>query len=254
MYIDTHCHLNLPEFRNDLKETIKRAESAQVTHIIVPGIDLETSQLTYNMGRESSIVQAAVGLHPNNIKDANVDNLEAIAELASRPEVVAIGEIGLDYFRNTSLADEQRKTLQYLLSIAIEEAKPVLLHARAASDEMLEILRVYRPDGLRGVWHCFEGNWDLAKQILDIGFFIGLTGNITYSDKEDVKEVITNAPLDQILIETDAPYLPPNPYRGQRNEPAFVVEVARKIAETKNITPEEVGEITSHNAIKLFNL
>lgn len=254
MYIDTHCHLNLPEFKDDLKETIHRAEQAQVTHILVPGINLESSQLAHKMGRESSVIQPAVGLHPNNIQEASVDTLQEIAELASHPEVVAIGEIGLDYFRNASLANEQRKTLQYFFSIAIQEAKPVLLHARAASEEMLEILRVYKPDGLRGVWHCFEGDWTLAKQILDLGFYLGFTGNITYGDKEDVKEVLMNVPLDQILIETDAPYLAPNPFRGQRNEPAFVVEVARRIAEYRGITVEEIGEETSANAIKLFNL
>ncbi|MFA4930342.1 MAG: TatD family hydrolase [Patescibacteria group bacterium] len=254
MYTDTHCHLNTIEFENDIKEIISRAKRAEVNQIIVPGIDLKSSKAAYTLAQNFDIISSAAGYHPNYIQTASIENLGELVELISKPEIVAVGEIGLDYYRQTTNVEEQRKIFQYLLSIASQEAKPAIIHSRAAEEDVLSILQVYKPDGLRGVWHCFEGDRALATRILDLGFYIGFTGNITYSDHQDINEVIKNIPLDRILIETDAPYLTPTPYRGKKNEPAYVVEVARKIGDIKNIAIEVVAQTTTENAIKLFNL
>ena len=254
MFTDTHAHLNLKEFQEDIKEVYQRAKTAGLDHIIVPGIDLESSEKAYKIAQEFDIISSAAGYHPNYIQNANIENLQSLVNLISKPEVVAIGEIGLDYYRQTVEPSEQTRVFEYLLSIATQEAKPVIIHSRAAEEDVINLLQIYKPDGLRGVWHCFEGDWALAERILDLGFFIGFTGNITYSKNKELSEVITKTPLDKILIETDAPYLPPQPFRGQRNEPAYVVEVARKIGELKNIAIEVVGQTTTENAIKLFNL
>ncbi len=253
MFIDSHCHLNLAQYP-DIKDVIHRAQDAGLTHIINPGIDLVSSLAAFELTKKYNMVVAAAGFHPNNIESADIESLQTLAELIAKPEIVAVGEIGLDYYRNSNTIEMQRKIFQQLLSIASQEAKPVIIHARAAADDVLEILNLYRSEGIRGAWHCYEGGWDLAQRILDFGLYIGFTGNITYTSDEKILETIRQVPLDKILIETDTPYLTPVPYRGQINEPAFVVEVARKIAELKNITIEEVGKITSENAIKLFNL
>lgn len=254
MYIDSHCHLNYPDFLIDQSEVIKAADEAGVKHIIVPGTNLETSQSACALAKDKPNIHAAVGYHPNDLKTASLENLQQIAQLAARPEVVAIGEVGLDYYRNSGSLDDQRKVLQYFLSIAAQEKKPVIIHARAAADDVLDMLYIFKNENLTGVWHCFEGDWNLANRVLDLGFYLGFTGNITFSPEQEIHEVIKNIPLERILIETDAPFLAPTPHRGQRNQPAFVVEVARKIADLTGNSIEEVGKTTANNAIKLFNL
>jgi TatD DNase family protein len=255
MYIDTHCHLNLAEFEGQTKEVIDRAKSAQVNSIVVPGIDLETSLIAFQMAKNDPTIHAAAGIHPNNIQNASLQNIDELTKLIPRNEIVAVGEIGLDYYRHQEMGSQQLQIFEQLLSIACQEAKPVIIHSRSAVDDTLSMLNLFKPEGLRGVWHCFEGDLELATKLLDLGFLLGFTGNITYNpDDESIIEVIKNIPNDRILIETDAPYLAPIPHRGQQNEPAFVVEVARRIADIKGLTIEEVASITSANAIKLFNL
>ncbi|MBU0647651.1 TatD family hydrolase [Patescibacteria group bacterium] len=253
-FIDTHSHLNLPEFSGEIKEVISRAKEAGLSHIIVPGIDLATSKLAYGLANEFDIIYPAAGFHPNHIQNADIASMEKIAELISKPEIVAIGEIGLDYYRNTTDPAEQRKIFQYLLSLASSEAKPVIIHSRASDDDVLEILNMYKSEKIRGVWHCFESSWETASRILDLGFYLGFTGNITYSKNEELIEVVQKTPLEKIVIETDSPYLAPLPYRGQQNEPGYVVEVARKISEIKNAALEVIAQTTTENAVQLFNL
>ncbi len=255
MYIDTHCHLNLPEFIDDYKDVKQRAKQAEVNHVIVPGIDLETSLVAFQMAKEDSLIHAAAGIHPNNIQNASLQNIDELAKLIPRNEIVAVGEIGLDYYRHQELSVQQNQIFEQLLSIACQEAKPVIIHSRSATDDTLSILNLFKSEGIRGVWHCYEGDRELATKILDLGFCIGFTGNITYNlDDENIIEVIKQIPLENILIETDAPYLAPVPFRGQRNEPAFVVEIARRIADIRGLEIEAVAQATSNNAIKLFNL
>ncbi len=253
MFIDSHCHINLAQYP-DIKDVIKRAKEANVTHVINPGIDLASSISAFEMAKSNDLIFAAAGVHPNNVDSASIENMQALAELIAHPEIVAVGEIGLDYHRNSNTIENQRKIFQQLISIASQEAKPIIVHARGASDDVMEILSLYKSEGIRGVWHCFEGDWGLAQRILDLGFYIGFTGSITYTSDENILDTIRQTPIDRILLETDTPYLTPVPYRGQINEPSFVVEVARKISELKDMPIEEVGKNTSENAIKLFNL
>jgi TatD DNase family protein len=257
MYIDTHCHLNLSEFENEIKDIKATARKAGISNIIVPGVDLDSSLVGYYLAKDDSMIHAAVGFHPNYIQNATLQNIQEITQLIPKNEVVAIGEIGLDYYRHQDSAGQQVQIFEQMLSLSCQEAKPVIIHSRSAATDTLELLNLYKKDGLRGVWHCFEGDWELAEKVLDLGMYLGFCGNITYNDKNakpDIYEVIKKAPLDKILIETDSPYLTPEPYRGQRNEPAFVVEIAREIGNLRNLTMEEIGLQTSANAVKLFNL
>lgn len=255
MFIDTHCHLNLPEFELQLKDVIDRARKGGIQGIIVPGIDLETSLISFQMAKNDSLIHAAAGIHPNHIQNASLQNIDELTKLIPRNEIVAVGEIGLDYYRHQEMADQQMQIFEQLLSIACQEAKPVIVHSRSATNDTLSLLNLFKPEGLRGVWHCFEGDRELAAKILDLGFLIGFTGNITYNvDDETIIEVIKHIPSDRILIETDAPYLAPVPFRGQQNEPAFVSEVARRIADIKKVPIEQIAAETTENAIKLFNL
>lgn len=255
MYIDTHCHLNLKEFIGQTKEVIDRARASQVQGIVVPGIDLETSLVAFQMAKEDSIIHAAAGIHPNYIQNASLQNIDELTKLIPRNEIVAVGEIGLDYYRHQEMSDQQLQIFEQLLSIACQEAKPVIIHSRSAIEDTLSMLNLFKAEGLRGVWHCYEGDWDLAAKLLDLGLHIGFTGNITYNpDDETIAEVIKNTPNERILIETDSPYLAPVPHRGSQNEPAYVIEVARRIADIKGLTIEQVASFTTTNAIKLFNL
>lgn len=252
MFIDTHCHLNLLE--GDTHEVIKQAVAEGVEKIIVPGIDVPSSQNALAMAREYPEVSAAVGFHPNYLHTADLENIEQINELAIHTEVVAIGEIGLDFYRQKDNTTEQTRVFEHFCSIATQEAKPVIIHSRAAAAATLDILRLFKADGIRGVWHCFDGDWDLAQKVLDIGFYLGFTGSITYTNDSSRLEVVKNIPDDKIIIETDSPYLAPIPHRGKTNQPSYLVEVARKVAEIREINIEKVAEITSANATKLFNL
>lgn len=252
MLIDTHCHLNLLE--GDTKDIIRDAVAAGVEKIIVPSIDVLSSKNALAMAKEYPEVYAAVGFHPNYLHTADLENIELINQLAVYPEVVAIGEIGLDFYREKDNTVEQTRIFEHFCSIATQEAKPVIVHSRAADDATLDILRLFQGDGLRGVWHCYQGDMGLAEKILNLGFYIGFTGSITFSDDPEITEVIAQIPSDRILIETDAPYLAPIPHRGKTNQPAFLVEVARRAAAIRGLEIEKLAEITTANAVKLFNL
>jgi len=252
MLIDTHCHLNLLE--GDTKEIIKQAVAEGVEKIIVPGIDVPSSQNALAMAKEYPEVYAAVGFHPNYLHTADLENIEQINELAVHAEVVAIGEIGLDFYRQKDNTNEQTRVFEHFCSIATQEAKPVIVHSRAADEATLDILRLFKADGIRGVWHCYDGDWALAQKIIDIGFYLGFTGGITFTNDDSRLEVIKKIPADKIIIETDSPYMAPIPHRGKTNQPAYLIEVARKVAELREITIEKVAEMTTANATKLFNL
>jgi len=257
MYIDSHCHLNLPELENERQDILARAKQADISHVIIPGVDLDSSLIAFHLAKDDPMLYAAVGFHPNYVQNATLQNVQELAALMPKHEIVAIGEIGLDYYRHQDFASQQVQIFEQMLSLSCQEAKPVIIHSRSAAVDTLELLNLFKNEGVRGVWHCFDGDWELAAKVLDLGLYLGFCGNITYKDKAtkpEIFEVIQKAPLDRILIETDAPYLTPEPYRGQRNEPAFVVEIARRIAALKEISIEDVGQQTSANATKLFNL
>lgn len=255
--IDTHAHLNFPEFEGEIAAALGRAFRVGVSKIINIGTDQKTSKESVDLARKYPEIFATIGLHPHHAKEFSIENLEKFFVLLAKEKVVAVGEIGLDFYplgktsRYSSYPnkEEQKITFVQMLKLAQDSKLPVILHCREAYPEMLSVLR---NEGIKGpgVIHCFSGTPKEAKEFLDLGFFISFTGNITYSKERD--EVVKEVPIEKILLETDCPYLTPEPYRGKRNEPAYIVEIARKIAEIKKTTLIEIEKITTQNTEKLF--
>ncbi|MBN1666330.1 MAG: TatD family hydrolase, partial [Anaerolineales bacterium] len=257
----THCHLDFDVFDTDRALVMERVVEARVAKILNPGIDLPSSEGVLRIASEYSRVFAAVGVHPNSATTWEDETLGHLRLLASRPKVVAIGEIGLDYYRDRAPRLLQQRVLAWQLELAGELGLPVIIHNRLASEDILALLTDWQLD-LRqtnprlaerpGVLHSFSGDQELAERILQSGFYLGITGPVTFRNARELQGVAAWAPLDRLLLETDAPFLTPHPYRGQRNEPANVRLVAEKIAELRGVTFTEVAEITTANAKKLF--
>jgi TatD DNase family protein len=270
-FIDTHAHLNFKAFKDDYKDAIRRAFDANVKGIINVGSNLSTSfdAMRIVRGYEDSAdsrgskIFAAVGLHPIHVLDEKFAYDEYL-KLAKDKKVVALGETGIDLYHDKNTIDLQREVFKKILEIAQKVNKSVILHCRgtqespfSAYDELLKILTPYtlhHKPIIKGVIHCFGGTLDQAQKFIKLGFYIGFTGIVTYKNAEIMQDVVKNVSLEKILIETDSPYLAPQKYRGTRNEPAYVIEVAKKIAEIKKIPLKEVEKITTQNAIKLFGL
>lgn len=253
MYIDTHCHLNLEQFADDYRETIDRAFTNNVKAIINVGADLKSSKKAIEIAREFEHgIYATVGMHPHDSKE-EIFNETDIIELSKNPKVVAVGEIGLDYFGANIDKPAQLELLNKQIKIAQIVSKPIILHCRDAYDDLISALMAL-PQIPAGVVHCFLGDCAHAQVFLEMGFYLSFTGIITFSKNIELQKVIANTPLNKILIETDAPWLAPEPHRGQRNEPAFVIEVAKKIAEIKKISLSMVETQTTKNAVELFKL
>lgn len=252
MLIDTHCHPQFPQYDADREEIIRRALDNNIRMICV-GTDLEKSKEAIDLAQKYDLIWASVGLHPNDvIYDLRITNYE---ELIKLEKVVAIGEIGLDYYRTKELEKQklQKEVLKKFLELAAKLNKPVIIHCRDAHNDMISILKSYILSLKSvGVIHSFTGTREEAKKYIDLGFYIGFNGIITFARQYD--EVVINIPLDRILVETDAPYLTPEPYRGKRSEPSYVKFVAEKIAELRKISIEEVAEQTTQNTKTLFKL
>jgi len=252
MLIDTHAHLNFEAFKNDFEMVIHRAQSYGVAGIINVGSNLETSRRALEIAQKFPGVFAAVGLHPIHVKDEQFDE-SAFLKLAQNPKVVAIGETGLDFYHDRSTSELQKEIFQKHINIASQVGKPLVIHSREANDGIVSLL-IAQNLNLRGIFHCFPGDLPMARLILDLGFHLSFTGLITFSKNYANLQVVNEIPLEKIMVETDCPYLTPEPYRGQRNEPAYVAEVAKKIAEIKKISLGEVADQTTKNAINLFKL
>ncbi len=254
MLIDTHCHVQMRQFAADRETVIADAFANGIKRLIVPGIDVETSKAAIDLAQDhAGQIFAGVGTHPH---DASTLTPEALAEqrtLAQQPGVVAIGEIGLDFYRDLSPRDAQREALVAQLALARELDLPVILHNRESHDEMISLLRAHAT-GTRGVFHCFIGDRAMATDALDLGFYLSFAGPLTYPRNEELREVAAWAPADRILVETDSPYLSPQPLRGKRNEPHHVALIARTLAQARGISEEEVATLTTRNASALFRL
>jgi TatD DNase family protein len=246
----------LPQFDADREAVIARAAENGITHIINPGVDVPSSRAAVELARQHKSFYAAVGVHPHDAKTLGTDGLGHLKSLAQSGKVVAIGEIGLDYYRNLSPRDVQRRAFQAQLELATDLGLPVIVHDREAHDDVLAILKDWRVQWSRtvGVLHSFSGDVALAESVLALGFYIGVSGPVTYRNADRLREVVRAAPLERLLIETDAPYLAPHPHRGQRNEPGYVRLVAQAIAEIKHLSREQVTTQTGVNACVLFGL
>ena len=256
--VDSHCHLDARRFNADREAVIARATEGGVRRIVNPGVDLPSSRAAIELARQHECIYAAVGVHPHDAKRLDVDALAELRRLAASLKVVAIGEIGLDYYRDLSPRDAQRRAFEAQLDLAAELGLPVVIHDRDAHDDVLTILRDWRSSlhaprsTLCGVVHSFGGDVALAEQLLALGFLVGVSGPVTYQNADRLRDVTRAVPLERLLIETDAPYLTPEPHRRRRNEPAYVRLVAQAIADAKHLNFDQVAACTSANARALF--
>ena len=252
--IDTHVHLDHERFLNDLDQVIERAKSARVWPIITIGADLASSHRAVEYVRRYPGVAATVGVHPHDADSMSDSILDEIRVLASKAGVVAVGEIGLDYHYDFSPRNVQRQVFATQINLARELGLPIVVHVREAYSDAVAILRAEGAGDIGGVIHCFSGDGSQAKDCLDMGFYLSVGGSLTFSGSSQLRQVVKKLPLACLLLETDAPYLTPVPYRGKRNEPAYVVLVAEALANLKNITVREASKTTTANACRLFGL
>ena len=251
MLIDSHCHLYMGSWSEDLDVVMARAKENGVGKIICPGIDIESSWQCLTIAKNHINVFAAAGIHPHDAKEVQADFINQLRDILVQPKIVAVGEIGLDYYRNISDVDIQRQVFKKQLQLANEMNLPVIIHNRNADADIIHILRQISP--IRGVAHCYSSDLITAKILLEMGLYISFAGNLTYKNS-NLLEVAKEIPLDRLLIETDAPFLSPVPYRGKENEPGHVKYVAEKLAECRGISIEEIKEATQKNTEILFNL
>jgi len=253
MLIDTHAHLDLPEFKSDQDAVIKRAREAGVERIITIGIGLKECRRALEIARTHDFISAAIGIHPHNASHLDLAALDFLEKNAADPNVVALGEMGLDFFRNRSPREDQVRSFRAQLDLAESLKLPVVIHDRDAHDETMEILQEEKPS-FGGVLHCFSGDTAMARKCIDLGFLISIPGTVTFKNAATIQSVAKDIPLEHLLLETDCPFLTPVPHRGKRNEPAYVRFAAEKVAELKNITVEEIIAQTGKNACRLFGL
>jgi TatD DNase family protein len=251
MLIDTHCHLYLSDFQSDFDTVLNNALKNDVRKIILPNIDVESLpnlQKTYE--KNTYIFAPTLGLHPTSVKENFNDELTIIFS-SSFDNVVAIGEIGIDLYWDKTFLAEQKSAFEFQINVAVEKSLPVIIHSRNSMNEIFDVLKLYKNKNLRGVFHCFPGSVQQAKQVVDNGFYIGIGGVVTYKNS-GMQNVVRELPLEHMVLETDAPFLTPAPHRGTRNEPSYIKIIAEKIAEIKNISLDEITEITTKNAELLF--
>jgi TatD DNase family protein len=250
----------MPEFDSDLDEVITRAGDSGVSTIITIGIDLKSSRQAVSLAEKYPGVFAAVGIHPQESRGVNKEDIEKIAEMAKHPRVVAIGEMGLDFYRHYSPRENQLPVLRWELEVAERVGLPIVVHCRQAQVEMLAVLKSWSasyhlPEGEpRGVIHCFGGDARTAAQYLDMGFYISLGAYIGYPSSAPLHQIIRNLPLDRLVVETDCPFLPPQRYRGKRNEPSYTLITVGVLAEIKQVPLDEIAQQTTRNAARVFNL
>ena len=251
MLIDSHAHIQLDRFDADQEAVLERAQTAGVHAILVIGFDLETSRGAIVLAEQHDQIYATVGMHPHDAKDLDDEIVCIFRDLASHPKVVALGEMGLDYYRDLSPRPIQKVAFERQLDLAEELNLPIVIHNREAYHDILPILEARR-GRVRGVMHCFSGDAEIMHQSLALGFHIGIGGPVTYRKSDALQEVARKAPADALLVETDCPWLAPQFRRGKRNEPAYVRATAEKIAELRGVSLEEIGEMTTQNFEDLF--
>ncbi len=254
MLIDTHAHLEMREFNDDRDEVIRRAREAGVEYIVTIGTTVESSRDAVMLAEKHDFIYAAVGIHPHEVKDILHPAFELIRHLAKHKKVVAYGEIGLDYHYEYAPRNDQKRKFRDQLREARELDLPVIIHDREAHEDTLQILSEEWSPDLGGVMHCFSGDAEMALRLIEMGFSISIAGPVTFPKAEALREAVRQIPIEHLLIETDAPYLAPQPFRGKRNEPAFVRHTAEMIAQVKGLSFDDVARITSFNAMQLFGI
>lgn len=253
-FTDTHVHFHFPDYDKDREEAIKRSREAGVELFINVGTDVKSSEEALKLAHRYDFVYATAGIHPHDAKDARDEDFPALERLLHESKLVAIGEVGLDFFRNLSPAETQKKVLSRFFDLHRRTRKPLVLHIRDAYQEMEEQVRAELSPPVQGILHCFSADKETMKPFLDLGFYISFAGPLTYKKNDTLREAFQACPLDRILLETDAPFLPPQSKRGKRNESSFLLETAAVGAEVKKIPIEQLGSVTTANARKAFML
>jgi TatD DNase family protein len=254
--IDSHAHIQGKEYHGETAAVIERAVQAGVAQIVVVGGagDMSSNTAAIALAESWGNLYATVGMHPHDAKDVGEPDLQELRQLAAHPKVIAVGETGLDYYYNHSPQEVQRRVFAQFIRLAEEAGLPLVVHERDASSEALELLHSEGAGKIRGVIHCFTGDYDAARAYLDLGFYLSFTGIITFKNAEALRDVVRKVPLEKMLVETDSPYLTPVPHRGKRNEPAYVRFVAETVARVKGIPLEEVAQTTTRNVRQLFRV
>ncbi|WP_457574981.1 TatD family hydrolase [Desulfolithobacter sp.] len=252
--IDSHCHLDMAPYSDDLDQVLDQALQAGVRQTITIGIDYESSAAAVALAKRYDCLFATVGLHPHGAATASPEGYHHMEELAGDERVVGYGEIGLDYARNYAPRDVQLREFRYQLDMAKNLRLPVIIHDREAHDDTMRLLRQAAPFPAGGVMHCFSGDLALARQVIDLGLYISIPGIVTFKNARALQEVAARAELERIILETDGPFLAPMPFRGKRNQPGWLVYTAMQVARLRDTSLEEVARQTSANARNLFNL
>jgi len=254
MFVDTHAHLFYENFNEDIEKVIQRAKENQIDYIIVPATDLQTAKTAIALSEKYDFIYSAVGVHPHETKDWNKNYLDEIKDLIKHNKVVAIGEIGLDYYYDFSPKEKQIEAFKDQIELSLEVNKPIIVHNRDSDKDMMEIIRYYSCSGLKAQFHCFNASLNDAIELTKLNHFISFTGNITYKKSELNRKILKTLDINHLLLETDSPFMSPNPYRGKRNEPSYLINTVRQISEIKNLSVEDVGKITSLNAFRIFGI
>lgn len=251
--IDTHCHLYLDQFNDDLEEVLDRAAEAGVTNIFLPAIDLDSLPKMVVLSHPSITFHKMAGIHPTSINDRKDTDDETLMEFCSRDDFVAVGETGLDYYWSTNYKEEQKQSLRLHCRVAKAVQKPIVLHNRDSTDDLLDVIEEEQDGSLSGVWHSFTGTVEEGKRALDLGLELGIGGIFTFRNA-NVDQAVARLPIEHMIIETDAPYLAPHPMRGKRNEPAFVKYIIERLAEVMGMPPGKVEAVTDENALSFFGI
>lgn len=255
MLFDSHAHLNDERFDEDRDELINSLKEKSVDLVVNPGADIETSKSAVELSKKYDFIYAAVGVHPHDVSDLDDTAINTLRKLAiENKKVVAIGEIGLDYYYDYSPRDSQKEWFKKQILLANELELPIIIHDRDAHADTFDIIKEYKSDEIGCVLHCFSGSVELAREYIKLGCYISIPGTVTFKNSRKVREVAREIPLDRLFIETDSPYMAPEPHRGKRNDPSLVAFVADKIAQEKGISYEEVCDKTMENAKKFFEI
>lgn len=254
MLFDTHVHLNAYQYKDDVEEVIARAKEAGVSYMVVVGFNEETIEKALELTERYPFIYAAVGWHPVDAIDMTDKHMEWLEQLATHPKVVALGEMGLDYHWDKSPKDVQKDVFRRQIRLAKKVKLPIIIHNREASADIVQILQEEGAAEVGGIMHCFSGSVEIAKQCLALNFYLSFGGPVTFKNARKPKEVVKHVPLERLLIETDCPYLTPHPFRGKRNEPAYVKYIAEEMAQLKEIEYEQLAKITTNNAKRLFGI
>lgn len=254
MLVDSHCHIDFPDLVDDFPGVLSRAHDSGVGHLLCVSVNLQDFPAMLQLADRSANISASVGVHPNTPLEVTEEpSVDTLVALADNPKIVAIGETGLDYYRTSCDVDRQRERFARHIRAARCVQKPLIVHTRSAAGETIELMKSEEAGGAGGVMHCFGEDWDTAKAALDEGFYISFSGIVTFKSAQTVRDVAKKVPLDRILVETDAPYLAPVPFRGKTNEPAYVKHTAECLAEIRQMDLDSFADLTTENFFRLFD-